>query len=199
MVLNYFIILQLTCKSLNLQKDIVTTWFDEHNDYLFQFAHTKLLDRELAKDLVQDTFVAAFQAIDSFKGESSPRTWLASILKNKITDYWRKEKREQTKSESQFFKGDNEKGAGSWLSDKAPVQSIAAHDVYIEEQERQSDLEACLQGLPSQWNAIVVAKFLLEQKSDEICNEFEISSSNYWVIIHRAKLLLRDCLNNKWF
>jgi RNA polymerase sigma-70 factor (ECF subfamily) len=143
------------------QTEKIAFWFDEYHEYLFQFAYSKVKDRELAKDLVQDTFVSAQQSPVSFQEKSSPQTWLVSILKNKIIDFWRKEKRQQTTPESKFFINENEKGAGRWLIEKAPHQSIASHDTVIEEQERQQDLEACLENLPAQWNAVVQAKYFL--------------------------------------
>lgn len=68
----------------------------------------------------------------------------------------------------------------------------------IEKEETLIELAECLDKLPGQWKGIMSSKYLEEKESEQICNDFDITPSNLWVIIHRAKLLMRDCLQTKW-
>lgn len=168
---------------------------EEHSDYLLSFAMSKIRDLELAKDLVQDTFLSALSKLDTFEHRSKVRTWLTSILNRKIIDYWRKAETRYTDPISQFF--DSESGGRHWMIDKnnPDINSIERQ---ITQEETIIELQDCLGKLPEKWNGIIRSKYLEEKESDEICNEFDITPSNLWVIIHRAKLLLRDCLQKKY-
>lgn len=167
---------------------------DEHSDYLLSFAMSKLRDLELAKDLVQDTFVSALSKLDTFEQRSSVRTWLTSILNRKIIDHWRKAETRYTDPISHFF--DPDSGGRVWITNKNSVDIETIED-RISKEETILQLKDCINKLPEKWNGILSAKYFEEKPSEEICNDFDISPSNLWVIIHRAKLLLRDCLNNK--
>ncbi len=169
---------------------------DDHSDYLLAFALTKLSDIEVAKDLVQDTFVAALTKLDTFEKRSKIRTWLTSILNRKIIDYWRKAETRYTDPVSSFFSQD--KNAGHWLENQGHQEELKTVLDQISEAETIEELMACIDTLPKKWKGVISSKYLEEQTAEEICKEFEISSSNLWVIIHRAKLLLRDCLKHKW-
>lgn len=167
---------------------------EEHSDYLLSFAMSKLHDLELAKDLVQDSLLSAITKIDTFKKESKLRTWLTSILNRKIIDHWRKAETRYTDPVSEFF--DQEDKHHHWILDKGS-KDLNNIEATIEKEETLQELAECIDKLPDQWKGIVTQKYLEEQKGDEICKEFNITSSNLWVIIHRAKLLLRDCLSQK--
>jgi len=169
---------------------------EDHSDYLLSFAMSKLRDLELAKDLVQDTFVSALLKLDTFEHRSKIRTWLTSILNRKIIDHWRKAETRYTDPVSSFFDQDDDKR--SWFIDKQTGFNQENIVDRISKVETISELEDCMQGLPDKWRGIVASKFLQEKESEQICNDFDITPSNLWVIIHRTKLLLRDCLKNKW-
>lgn len=168
---------------------------EEHSDYLLSFAMSKIRDIDLAKDLVQDTFVSALTKLDTFEHRSKVRTWLTSILNRKIIDYWRKAETRYSDPISQFF--DSESGGRHWIIDKNSPE-INTIEQEITQAETILELRDCLGKLPEKWNGIISSKYLEEKESDEICNEFDITPSNLWVIIHRAKLLLRDCLQKKY-
>lgn len=167
---------------------------EENSDYLLSFAMTKLDDVDLAKDLVQDTFVSAMTKIDTFERRSKLRTWLTSILNRKIIDHWRKAETRLSDPISQFFHSEGRK-KGHWLEKRTGTNKTVLDD--IEQQEKFNELYDCLGHLPDKWRGIVADKYLSENDSETICNDYEITTSNLWVIIHRAKLLLRDCLNSK--
>lgn len=168
---------------------------EQHADYLLAFALTKINDRDLAKDFVQDTFLSALKHLDTFEGKSSIRTWLTSILNRKIIDYWRKAETRYTDPVSSFF---NSEGNGSWILEKKPSGRLAEFEEEYMQAETHDELLDCIEKLPKNWSDILTTKYFEEKKGDEICKDFNITSSNLWVIIHRAKLLLRECLENKW-
>lgn len=176
----------------------IEEWVEKYSDYLMNYAMTKLNDRNIALDLIQDTFVAAIQNLDKFEGKSTPKTWLTSILKRKIIDVWRKESSRKTKVISSFFVSEGDESEGSWIVDKAPHQRISSVEEKITKEEQLNDLSRCIETLPVKWKGIIQSKYLFEKKWEEICSEFEITKSNYWVIVHRAKLALRDCLSKSW-
>src|SRR6056297_1041862 len=171
---------------------------EKHTGELFARAYHKVSDAELAKDLVQETFLAAAQNVKTFKGKSSPKTWLFAILNNKITDYYRKKVNQTVSIDHQLFSNlfDEE---GSWKKEKRPQAWQEEEKNLLDDTEFQQILDKCLDQLPEHWNNAVKLKYLLSKKGDEICQELGISRSNYWQIIHRAKLQLRDCIENNWF
>lgn len=169
---------------------------DDHSDYLLSFAMSKLKDLDLAKDLVQDTLLSAITKLDTFEKRSKLRTWLTSILNRKIIDHWRKAETRYTDPVSFFFNQDEK--PGHWLESKGKNQTLETIEDQISEKETQQELAECMEKLPNKWKGVVASKYLEEKESEEICNDFEITPSNLWVIIHRAKLMLRDCLQTKW-
>src|SRR5476649_1518550 len=112
------------------------TWVKTHADYLYAFAIKRIADEELARDLVQDTFLAALEKVNSFEGKSSERTWLTAILRNKIIDVYRKkssrllnadvEKAEDEQAD--FFVEED----GHWTPERAPREfGIDNHDPVV--------------------------------------------------------------------
>ncbi|MGB3948332.1 MAG: sigma-70 family RNA polymerase sigma factor [Bacteroidia bacterium] len=183
-------------------------WVKNYGDYLFSIAIVKVNNRQLAEDIVQDTFLAAVNSISSFKGESSEKTWLTAILNNKIIDHYRKKdvlkntesylaETEQSFNDC-FFDSSNE-SLGHWLSKSTPSAWISTTDDPITTTEFYRVLYDCIQKMPSKLIPVFMSKFLDEKKTEDICKDYEISSSNYWVIIHRSKLLMRTCLEKNWF
>lgn len=176
-------------------------WVTSYADYLYTFSLKRISDTELCKDLVQDTFMAAIKNISTFKGSSSERTWLTSILKNKIIDYYRKKSAEITFNEG--FSKEEQAGSffesnGHWKQQYLPQSwGIEAYD-YLENKELKSILERCIKKLPPLWAMVFNLKYLEEEDSKKICKELDISPSNFWVIIHRSKLSLRRCISNYW-
>jgi len=173
-------------------------WVEEYTSGLFSWALHKTSDEDLAKDLVQDTFAAAAEKISLFRGESSPKTFLFSILNNKIIDHYRKKVREPVRMEEQqlssFFSED-----GDWRNDKKPLEWHENEGNLLDDEYFQSVLHDCLGNLPENWNACVTSKYLMEKKAEEICQDLGITTTNYWQMMHRAKLQLRECIEKNWF
>jgi RNA polymerase sigma-70 factor (ECF subfamily) len=171
---------------------------EQHTDELYSWALFKVSDTELAKDLVQDTFMAAAEKLQSFKGESTPKTWLFSILNNKIIDWYRKKVKRDVIMEKQatgeYF--DSEEG---WLESKQPKNWPEDDGHLLDDDDFQEVLNKCLNGLPEKWNLSIKLKYLAQKKGEEICQELDITPSNFWQIVHRAKLQLRECVEYNWF
>lgn len=183
-------------------------WVKNYGDYLFSIAIAKTSNKQIAEDIVQDTFLSAVSSISGFKGESTEKTWLTTILNNKIIDFYRKKdvlkntesyliETEQSFN-TNFFNLSND-SFGHWLTKSSPTVWNNTTDESITRTEFYKVLETCIEKMPSKFVPIFVSKFIDEKKAEDICKEYEISPSNYWVIIHRSKLLMRTCLEQNWF
>ena len=176
-----------------------TVWVEEHGDYLFRIARSRVNSRELAEDLVQETFLAAVRGAENFEGRSSVRTWLVGILKNKIIDYIRKksrtEKHEVAMDDPEEMQR-NFNSLGIWTSFLS--NWAKSPDKALEDQELFAVLEKCIQKLPGKAKEVFLLRTFEQIDSEEICNVLNISSSNLWVLLHRARLKLRDCIEMNW-
>lgn len=174
-------------------------WLDRYGDELYRFALARVSDTIGAEELVQETLLKALGSLATFRGEASERTWLFLILKRKIIDYYRHQARHPEESldrltpdgptEAVFFRPAN----GHWRQPQYPASWQSA-DGELEQQELAHLLHNCQQQLPARHAAVFVLRFVEELPTEEICKELGLTTSNYWVIIHRAKLQLRRCL-----
>ena len=174
-------------------------WVKLHADFLFQYAVTRVSNQDMAKDLVQETFFSGLKGIDGFRGQAAERTWLVSILKRKIIDYYRKINSTKGKSEismSFFEEGENQ---GAWIEAQAPKSWDNFADKEIENRELRDVLNECIHKLPEKYRIVFLLKTESQYESEDICNELGISPSNLWVIIHRARVQLRKCIETNWF
>lgn len=167
-------------------------WVDLYADKLYSFALKKVFSEDLAKDLVQETFLSALQAIANFKHESSELTWLTAILKNKIMDSFRKKKLPLGKVNNDDFFEEN----GHWKT--KPLAIGVEDENYLENKELQKILKNCINKLPELWITVFSLKYIEDNDTALICKSLGITKSNYWIIIHRSKLSLRACLEKKW-
>jgi RNA polymerase sigma-70 factor (TIGR02943 family) len=183
-------------------------WVDNYSDYLFTYAFMRINDEDEARDLVQETFLSALKAKNLFKGEAAEKTWLVSILKRKVIDLYRKNavRKEESFEESEQYKVAyghyfTEEGfiKGEWNKQTRPSEWNFNENSPIEKNEFKKILSACIGKLPKTWASVFTLKHIEEEESEKICKELEISSSNYWVILHRAKLQMRECLEKNWF
>ncbi len=179
-------------------------WVENYTDYLFNFAFFKVNKKEEAEDIVQETFLSAYKGRETYNGTASEKTWLMAILKNKIIDYYRKPKitdslsnyLDQTEDSFQnsFFNLDNH---SRWAEDINENYFSKSADGYLISKEFQRYLSICLEKMPSKLKAVFVSKYLEDEKTEDICKEYDITPSNYWVIIFRSKTILRTCLEKK--
>ncbi len=181
-----------------MEKEDLTNWVNEFTSDLYKWAYYKTSSVEIAEDLVQETFLAAAQKYDFFKGNSSPKTWLFSILNHKIIDIYRKKVKQPIATENDIFSKFFDTG-GDWKSEERPQDWDEDEGHLLDNPEFQAVLKKCLDVLPEKWAVAVKSKYLLNKKGEEICQELEIAPTNFWQIVHRAKLQLRDCLDTNWF
>jgi RNA polymerase sigma-70 factor (ECF subfamily) len=166
---------------------------------MYQFAYSRIRDHEMAKDMVQETFLAALKAMSNFQGKSNERTWLTAILKRKVIDYYRKINSVKGKAEiSMSFYQDGEK-KGEWLEEKVPQSWKNDAESTMESDELRQAIELCIDYLPEKYAMVFTMRTLQQMETEEICKELGITSSNLWVMIHRARTQLRRCLEDNWF
>lgn len=183
-----------------------TVWVDAHGDYLFTFAVARVRDAATAEDLVQDTLLAAIQAVGSFDGRSSERTWLCGIMKHKIIDHFRKSSREVELNDeesdlSAYEQMFRQEGAakGHWTAVARPAKWDDSPERVLEHAEFREALTNCLGRLPERVANVFTLRELDGFESEEICESLNISPGNLWVMMHRARLHLRRCIDLNWF
>lgn len=168
---------------------------------LVRFAHLQLRNQELAEDAVQDALVAVLEKPERFAGQSSLRTYVTGILKYKIIDNLRAATRER------------QLDCAEDQSEDDAIDALFAADGHTLEQPRewgnpdatlqQKDffkvLEVCLEKLPAKTARIFMMREWLELDTDEICKELAITTANAWVLLYRARMRLRGCLDLNWF
>lgn len=180
-----------------------TKWLDNHGDYLFHYAVSRVSGKEIAEDLVQETFLAALKNYSTFDGKSSIRTWLTSILRHKLMDYYR-HIYTSDKKKIDFESGniddfiDNGIHKGRWRLERAPKDWSQWPDESLNESEFMMILNKCLDRLPDRIATVFRMSQLEEIETKFICKELKISTTNYWVIMHRARSGLRRCLEMLW-
>lgn len=168
----------------------------QHAETLYLYALMRVGKKDLAEDIVQDTLLAALQSWQTFAGESSERTWLIGILRHKILDFFR-QNRSQESIDDQSWQKEYFDKARHW-KDKM-VNWKANPEVLVENIEFWKVLQDCLKEL----SMIMAQAFIMREmegiSSEEVCKHLEISQTNLWVRLHRARLQLRRCLELNWF
>ena len=176
-------------------------WVELYADYLYRYALSRVNDSKAAEDLLQETFLSALKAYNNFDGKSSERTWFVSILKHKIIDFYRKKSR----TAKYFEKPDsgdssesyNEKGYRKM--DNAPAEWDTHPDTALSQKEFMQILRECIKALPQKIAAVFTLREMEGVESRDICKELDITASNLWVMLHRARNQLRRCLEVNWF
>lgn len=174
---------------------------ESHRQALFKFAMLQLRNETHAEDCVQETLIAALQGAQRFSGNSSVRTWLVGILKHKIIDHFRKTGRER-----QLESGDDEtslddfdalfKEDGHFIDEPcswANPEDALAQAKFFEV------LQGCMDGLPANTARVFLLREVMGTDTDEICRELSITANNCWVLLYRARMALRECLQVRWF
>jgi RNA polymerase sigma-70 factor (ECF subfamily) len=181
-------------------------WLDQHGDYLFKYAVFRLRDDTAAEDAVQETFLAALKAYEKFEGRGSERTWLVGILKHKIIDHFRRVSREapigeetEEASEHREFFDRADEWKGHWRNDFAPSDWHATPEELIEQHDFWRVFSDCLSPLPKRTANAFTLREIDGFTSEEICEMLGITVNNLWVMLHRARLHLRNCLERSWF
>ena len=176
---------------------------EAHRGYLLRVAQLQLRDRDLAEDVVQDTLVAALGG-SGFAGKSSLKTWRGE-RRRELPRRIRRKQREPAAVAS-FGDLDAEldiedfdalfKANGAW---EAPPADWGDPEAALGRQEFFDVMDFCLEKLPPNTARVFMMREVMELESDEICAELAITANNLWVILYRARMALRECLEQNWF
>jgi RNA polymerase sigma-70 factor (TIGR02943 family) len=172
-------------------------WVDNYSDALYAYTIVRVKDVQQAEDIVQNTFLSAWKGRDTYRGQASEKNWLYAICKNKIVDHFRR----QSSSRIALATGEEEiyfDEVGHWTNKAAPAAWGAGMEQPGETKEFYSILNQCKQKLKEIQQSVFVMKYMEDLDSEEICKTLGITAANYWVLIHRAKLHLRKCLEKNW-
>ena len=179
-------------------------WVDEHGDYLFHFALSRVRDAVVAEDLVQEALLAALRGVERYQGRSTERTWLTGILRNKLLDHYRKSGRETPFTDLEFFEDeerqafDNPVFPGHWTTEAGPQE----WDRIGESLDREvfwAAFQGCTRKLPEKVARVFLLREVDELPTEEICAALCVTPNNLWVMLHRARMALRRCLEENWF
>jgi len=174
-------------------------WVDLYADYLFNYAVVRISDADLAKDLVQETFFAGLKSAKNFKGDATERTWLIAILKRKVIDHYRKTNSKKGKAEVRINYSSSSDSDGDWLEEQVADPFSTLENGIIENEELGLAIQECIAKLPKKQALVFTMKTIQDISTEDICNDLGINPSNLWVMIHRARTSLMDCLNKNWF
>jgi len=182
--------------SVESEPALGSDWVDAHADYLFNFAIGQVRDAHTAEDLVQETFLAAVKAQTSFGGKSSARTWLVGILRHKIYDHLRRTCRERAVRHDPMPANYEETWEESalWLHDVAAETQLPSRRIELDE--FRTNLELALGKLPPRIAQVFQLYQMEERPNHEVCQQLNISESNLWVMLHRARKQLREQLGD---
>lgn len=176
----------------------------EFRDYLMRYALYRLRDQAAAEEAVQDTLLAALQAKQGFAAQSSVKTWLTGILKHKIIDAQRKLCRDpfqldepvDGEGDASDFDGLFDK-TGHWGSEGP--RTWAHPEAALEQQDFWRTYEACTERMPKRTALVFAMRETMGYEIDDICQNLEISATNCSVLLYRARMSLRQCLEKNWF
>lgn len=179
-------------------------FIQELRQMMIKFTQAQLADSQLVEDVVQEALAGALKNADAFARRSALRSWVFAILKNKIADALRQQQKHRPASEltSEYKEGENFDELfdqrGHWLETEKPAPWPSPSE------EAQNDqfwvaFERCVNGLPAKHAEIFMMREVLERASNEICQETGVSLSNLNVILYRARMRLRECLQINWF
>jgi RNA polymerase sigma-70 factor (TIGR02943 family) len=174
----------------------------QHRTYLLRYAKLQLRNDTWAEDVVSEVFIAALEKPEAYEGRSQIKTWLVGILKFKILDKFRENTREvalpesDDESDSDALEGLLFKADGHFATPLSewsdPVSQLSRQEFFVV-------LEMCMEKLPAQLGRIFMMREWLELSSEEICKELKLTSTNFYVQLHRGKLRLRECLDLNWY
>jgi len=180
-------------------------WVELYGDYLFKYALMRLHDAAKAEDAVQETFLAALKGGKTFAGRSAEKSWLVGILKNKVCDYYRKASREASFSDMEFYSEEESERfipdgtfKDGWIHELGP-QEWSSPGASLDSEVFWKTFHDCSAKLPKNVATVFNLREVDGVESKEICALLNISENNLWVMLHRARMALRRCLETNWF
>lgn len=178
---------------------------ESHRPYLVRYALAQLRDAQLAEEAVQEALLAAIEGIGSFDGRSTLRTWLTSILRFKVIDLQRRAMKERAhvdidaaaaEPEGDAWLGEFFDDSGHWRS---PPRAWNDPEAALEQRRFWETFERCLSRLSPKAARVFFRREVLGDDAEAICGDEGITASNCWVMLHRARIALRACLESGWF
>ncbi|MCC5850486.1 MAG: sigma-70 family RNA polymerase sigma factor [Verrucomicrobia bacterium] len=174
-------------------------WVDKYSDYLYRYALMRTRNPTVAEDMVQETFLAAIKNLDQFDGRVDVKYWLRGILRNKTVDHIRKSVRRKKLQEEQvhdvverfLFKH-------SGVPTTRPKPWAFDPDAAFAQEEFWEAFRSCIDKLKDPLKTAFTLKMLEDQETEEICKELDVSDNYLWVILHRARAQLKECLETNW-
>lgn len=180
-----------------------TVFLEDIRRQMIKFATLQLSDAHQAEDAVQEALIGAMKNAASFGGRAAFKTWMFAILKNKIADILRY--RQRTVNVGSLGSGDDDEdmselfdNKGYWQVEERPV-AWGNPEATLRESHFWRVFEACLEGLPPKQARVFMMREFIELEADEICAAVELTTSNLHVLLHRSRLRLRECIENKWY
>lgn len=173
------------------------TWVDRHGDMLYRYALARLRDPEAAEEVVQETFVAALHALDQYSGKGAEGAWLLGILKRKIVDQVRRRGRPDSAAGGDADDDPSQAlfdAKGNWRAEARVCPNRP--DASLEREEFWAAFRKCLERLPRRQADVFALRELDELDTEEICKGLQITASNLWVLLHRARLHLTRCMQS---
>ncbi len=170
-------------------------WVDSYGDVLFAYALSRLRDRTLAEEAVQETFLSALKSIDQYRQTGSEGAWLMGILKRKVIDQARAQAKQPAALENDPIVAALFDKRGNW-SKSAKANSAMRLDS-IEREEFKVVFQDCLEKLPPTQASTFWLREVQQECAEEVCKALEISTSNLWVLMHRARLALAECMKTR--
>lgn len=176
-------------------------WLSQHGDYLYRYALSRVRDTSQAEDLIQETLLIAFKKAEEFKGKSSEKTWLTGILRHRILDYFRRQSKQWrvpvagNVPDQGWF---DEEGHWNRAHNEAGMEWEPDPSCLLDRKEFMETLHECIQRLPDKSAAVFVQRELEFQNTSTILEGLNISESNLWVLLHRARNMLKQCIQSKW-
>jgi RNA polymerase sigma-70 factor (TIGR02943 family) len=177
-------------------------WVDKHGGCLYGYALMRVRMPEVAKDLVQETFLVGIRSREKFAGRSSERSWLAGILKNKILDYFRTAHRETSFTNMEFLAEDGPQSFDAqarWNCLNKPQQWRTEAEEVTHKREFWQTVYDCLSKLPRRHSVVFMLREIDCMSTQETCRTISITEDNLWVMLHRARIALRESLERNWF
>ena len=176
-------------------------WLHDYGDILYRYAFIRVRAQDIAEDLVQETLLAALKGVDKFNQKSSTRSWLVSILKHKIMDYYRKSQRElpllskhdlgEDLLQQQFDDNGHWKTTIlDWASPEKSLDNVQFWNVFYQ----------CQSGLPDTMARLFVLNVMEGLSTQECCELLNFKTENQlWIALSRTRMKLRKCLTTHWF
>jgi RNA polymerase sigma-70 factor (TIGR02943 family) len=180
-------------------------WVEQHGNIMFAYALRSVGNRSTAEGLVQDALLGAFRGRHTFSGASAERTWLIGILKNKVMDHFRRSGRETAIADLEQLSDSDDPDfiasgpdAGQWKPNRRPAAWSVDSDDPVEQKQFWEQLQHCLEKIDDRLARVYRLRDVQDMEYREACNVLSVTPTNLRVMLHRARKLLRSCLETNW-